>query len=96
MAMTDAQLRSVAVELARRIFVTAAATAHSDLDDLKLAIQKIDTAMNATTTQVEAAAPGVVLKVALRDEIQTAAANLTNSEAGIAVAYWALKETGLI
>jgi len=93
MAMADAELREIAAKLARTIYVSK--TADHDLTALKAAVQNIDIAMNATTTQVENNAPGVVLKVALRDQAQTGAGNLTTQEAGIALAYWALQEVGL-
>lgn len=96
MAMTDDQLKAVAREFAQRVFVTDKATAHSNVDDLKSAIQEIDQAMNATTTQVEAAAPGVVLKVAMKNQAQTGAPSLTATQAGVCLALWALEEVGLL
>lgn len=96
MAMTDAEQYEVARELVDRIFVQPGVTAHADLDDLKAAVGAIDTAMNATTTQVEAAYPGVVTKTAFLSYAQAQASGLTAQEAGVALALWALKEVGLL
>jgi hypothetical protein len=97
MALSDAQLTEIARKLAQKIFVESQATAHTDLTDLKAAVNALDTAMDATFNQ------GVVLgygttqvKLALLDRVQNAAPNLTVQHAGIALAYWALREVGLL
>lgn len=96
MALTDPEITVIARELAERIFVQSAVTAHSDKATLKSVISALDTALGATTTQVENAYSGVVLKIALRNYAQINAPNLTNQEAGVALALWALHEVGLL
>lgn len=95
MALTDPEITALARELAQRIFVQGV-TATSDRDDLKAAIQAIDTGMDATTNQVQGQHPNTVLKIALRDHIVAAAPNLDNRQAGIALALWALNEVELL
>lgn len=96
MAMTDAEIREVAAALGQQIFVALAATAHSNLAELKQAVQNIDDAMNASCNQAATQHGAKLVKTALRDEAQTGASNLTNAEAAMALAYWALKEAGLL
>lgn len=96
MAQTNQQIKESAKELAERLFVQPNATATVDTTTLVNAVQKIDTAMNATTTQVQNAMPGVVLKTALLNYFKQSWPNATNQQAGIALALWALKEVGLI
>lgn len=93
MALTDKQR---AAKLADRIFEAAGKTAHSDIPALIAGFQALDTAFNATTTQVENAAPGVMLKVALLNAVQADAPNLTTPEAAVLLALWALNEVDLL
>jgi len=94
MALTDPELYEIARQFSRRIF--AAATAHSDLDQLKTAVGRIDTGMNVTTNQLQSAYPATAVKIAFLTDIKAQAPNLTTQEAGIALAYWALHEVGLL
>lgn len=96
MAMTDAELTDVARELARRVFVQARATAHSDLGELKTAIANIDTAMSATTTQANALYPGDVIESVMLGRARVGAPNLTVQQAGVALALWSLRRIGLL
>lgn len=94
MPMTDEQLTDVARDLARKIFVIANDTAHTDLVALKNAVGKIDTAMNATTTQLANARPGEVFKQALLEEVKSVAPKFSNAQAGFALVFWVAKEVG--
>jgi len=77
--------------------LNAAATAHSDLDELKSAVGAIDTAMESTGNQIVSAGYGSTdLEVALLTEAKAVAPDLTNQEAGVLLAYWALKRVGLL
>lgn len=97
MAMTDQEKTDVAVELIRRIFVSPNVTAHGNLDDIKAAIGKIDDAMGATINQIDSAGYGAItLEIVLKTEAQAGAVNLTTQQAGLALAYWALKRVGLL
>ncbi len=96
MAMTEQELYEIATELAKRIFVQATITAHSNLDQLKDAAEAIDTGMNATTNQLQTFYPGEVVKLAFLDYAKDQASDLTNQQAGIALAFWSLKEVGLL
>ena len=95
MALTQQQLDDVAIQLIQRIFVSDGGVAHGDLDNIKAAVQAIETGMNATTTVVESAYSGVVLKSALLQYAQTGAPGLTAQQGGVALAFWALKEVGI-
>ena len=95
MALSAAQIETVARELAARIF-TESVTAHSDVTALKAAISAIDTGMDATTNQAATLYPGATIKAALRTRVQDNAPNLTTQEAGVALALWALHEVGLL
>ena len=88
------EISQVASALADKIFVEGNKTAHTDLDGLKTAIATIDTAMNATTTQIQAVRPGEVLKLALLDAIRDAAGEFTVQDAGFALVLWVAKEVG--
>ena len=94
MAKTDQELTDIALEVAKEIF--ASATAHSDKTELKAAIQTLDNGMDATTDAIQGAHPGKDLKIAIRDHIKATSPNLTNQEAGVVLAYWALHEVGLL
>lgn len=97
MAMTDPELYEISERLAQAIFVRPNVTAHSNRDQLKAAVGAIDTAMNATGNQIVAAGYGTTqLEIALLTECQNAAPNLTVQQAGIAMAYWALKRVDLL
>jgi hypothetical protein len=95
MAQTDPQLYDIARKLADRIFAWPV-VGHSNLTALHNAAQQIDTAMNATTNQVQAAYPATVLKIALLNYAKIGAPNLTTQQAAIALAFWALEEVGLL
>jgi len=96
MALTNPEIESIARVLTQRIYVLLNATATSDFDELKAAIQKIDQGMNATTTVLATARPGVVMKTAFWQEVQTVAPSITAQEGGVALALWALHEVGLL
>jgi len=97
MALTDADLTQIARKLAQKIFVESGATAHTDLTDLKAAVNALDVAMDATFNQGVTLGYGTTaVKLALLDRVQTAAPNLSVQDAGIALAYWALREVGLL
>jgi hypothetical protein len=94
MAKTEQELIHIAKVVADEVF--AAATAHSDKHELKAAVQALDNGMGAATDTIQSVHPGKVLKVAIRDHIQTTEPDLTNQEAGVILAYWALHEVGLL
>jgi len=94
MPMTDIEITDVARTLAKKIFVVTNDTAHSSLSELMDAVEAIDQAMNATTTQLSAVRPGEVLKVALLDHIRDAASKFSIAQAGIALVLWVAKEVG--
>lgn len=97
MAQTDAQLEQVAREIVSRIFVAANATAHSSHAQIKAAIQAIDTGMDATLNQAVTQSGGTTkVKIAFLNQAKAGAPNLTNQQAAVAMAMWALKEAGLI
>lgn len=94
MALTAPELETLGRELARRIFPHGT-TAHSNLSDLKDAIDAIDTAMAATTNQAATAKSGMTIKAALLEFIQDDVPALSAQEAGVALALWALHEAGI-
>lgn len=94
MAMTDAELTEIVYKLVKVIFVNA--TAHSDRDQLKAAVDKIDDVMGATGNQIVSAGYGTTaLEQAMLTECRTGAPNLTQQEAGAALAIWAMKRVGM-
>lgn len=96
MALSDAVQTVLAKALAGTIFTSNNATGHSNLDQLKAAVDAIDDGMKATGNQIAALYPTTQLRLALLAEAQSGAANLTIQEAGVALAYWALNEVGLL
>ncbi|MFA5937547.1 MAG: hypothetical protein WC822_06755 [Candidatus Paceibacterota bacterium] len=96
MASTDPQLYTLARSLGDKAFVQPNHTGHSDLDELKAAMGKIDQAFGSTTNQIQALYPATNLRTAMLAHIKTGAPNLTNAEAGMALALWALHEAGLL
>ena len=96
MALTTEQTAVVARKLGIKLYQDAGGTADGDLDDLKAAITTIDGGMDATCNQVAALYTTTKLKLALLQHIQAQAPNLTNQQAGVALALWSLNEVGLL
>ena len=97
MTVTTAQKQKIASELANRIFVNAKVTGHSNGDQIMAAIQAIDNGMEATLNQAVAASGGTTkVKIAFLNQAKSGAPNLTNQEAGLALALWALNEVNLL
>lgn len=95
MVMSDADREAVAKQLAIKIY--QGAIANENLTTLKAAVGKIDDVMNATSNQVVSAGYGATAtKAAIWEEIKVSAPNVTQTQGGIALAYWALKEVGLL
>ena len=92
MAQTEAQKIAAARELARRLYTIA--TAVTNHDDLKAAIDSIDATMDALPGALNAA------QTVKTNFIQRLPANFKNSstqqEKAIALMVWAMQEVGLL
>lgn len=97
MAMTDAEIRAVSGELIRRIYVRPNKTAVMHLGHFIAAVQSIDTAMNATTNQIQNAYPATVLETAIAQNLpEPFKSTATVAEKTLALAVWAMKRGGII
>lgn len=97
MPLTDTEIGELGYELVQRIYVTPNKTSTHTVQEIKAAMAKIDTAMNATGQQIVNAGYGATaLEQALLAECQSAAPDLTVPEAAIALMLWTAKRAGLL
>jgi hypothetical protein len=96
MALDDAQITTLARALGERIFVRSNTLAHSNLDNLKAAVQRVDQIMDATTNQAATLRPATTIKALFREEIKAVAGNLSNQDAAIALVIWVADAAGII
>lgn len=95
MALTPEQVTAAATRLARDIFGTRGATGHTHSDDLEATIQAIDDTMNqaVNTLGSQTQSMRVNLNQALPEPFKSRS---TLIEKGLAIAEWALEDSGAI
>ncbi len=94
--LTDADHTLCAREMARRLFVETGVTATRTTTELKAIVAKIDEVMDATTNQMQTAYAATKVEAVLLQHARTAVAGATVAEVGAALAYWAMRRSGII
>jgi len=98
MALTAVQKRKAATRIANTIYEgLTSKIATTNLEDLISAIGNHDDAMDTIISNFPAGWQSKTLKQALLDNVSgTAGRELTSKEKGLALAIWALEETGYL
>lgn len=97
MAMSAANKKVAARQLAREIFQKLDITAHSNLDDLIAAVDSIDVAMDIVINAVPGAWETKTFKQAMIDNLpEPFKTNSTAQEKAAVLALWAMKESDVI
>lgn len=94
MALTASESKAVARELGRRIFVESNSTANLSAVELQGIVERIDEAMDTDVDTIAAARNGS-LKSVLGDHAK-GSTGATNTQLAFALAFWAMREVGLI
>ena len=96
MAFTDDQARKVAREVAARIY-TQSITATMNLDDLKAAINAIDTVMDTVINTIPGPAQTNTIKQGLLSQLpEPFKSETTTAQKALALSLWAFEEAGVL
>ena len=94
--LTTAEGKVVAAQVARHIhYVLNQLPATRDVTHFVAMVDQIDEVMDATTNQMQGAYPATKVEAVFLQHIRTALPNATVLEAGLALAFWAMKRAGV-
>lgn len=94
--LSSVEKEAVRRKLVDRIYGSGSVLAVRSGSDLGAIVDRIDSAMEATTNAAAGAYSGSTLEAAFLQHVRVTVADASAEEVGLALAFWSMKRVGLI